>query len=160
MIGVSVLVGAPLLLLAAAVVPGIIGLTPVVVTSGSMEPVMSAGDIAVVKRVSGADVVVDDIITFRSGTHLVTHRVIGEEDTPDGRRLRTKGDNNETPDATLLPEGNVLAKYVYTVPKMGFVAAFANSGTGRTALIVLPLIALGLMMLGNRERKKKAQVGV
>lgn len=121
-----------------------------------MEPAFAAGDIVVTQAVKGSEVKEGDIITFMVGVGLVTHRVIGEEQTTGGRLLRTKGDANSTPDANLVRESNVVSRYVYRVPKMGFVVKFANSSTGRAALVAGPLLALGVMGLVDRRKKAKA----
>lgn len=76
------------------------GLTPLVVTSGSMSPGMPAGSVALVREVPVTSIRVGDVITFDAPGKLgrVTHRVIKR--TRRGTRwyFQTKGDANDTPD--------------------------------------------------------------
>ena len=97
------------------------GFRPVVVTSGSMEPVVRTGDVVITKPVGMRDDVGDQtVIDFEdpatSDRHL--HRVV--EVTPDG--YRTKGDANADADPQIVPQdhvhgaGFVLAPYVRYLP--------------------------------------------
>lgn len=73
----------------------LVGLTPYVVLSGSMEPTYPTGALIYVK-----DVKVGDPITFVLNEELTvaTHRVI-EVNTADGW-FRTQGDDNDSPDGS------------------------------------------------------------
>ena len=70
------------------------GWSPVVITSGSMEPTLSAGDVLLVD--TGPDVVVGQrsIALFARDGEAIAHRVFAV----DGDELVTKGDANATPD--------------------------------------------------------------
>ena len=154
-----ILVTALALLVAVVVLPGLAGLTPLIVVSGSMEPALHVGDIVVTRRVSPGSLKVDDVVTYRLGASLNTHRIIRIEETPQGRRFEVKGDANATPDGELVPPEQVIARVVYSVPKMGFVVAFANSPAGLTLFIVGPAVVLTLMWYREREMKKARSRG-
>ena len=147
------------LLVAVVVLPGLAGLTPLIVVSGSMEPALHVGDIAVTRRVSPASLKLDDVVTYRLGSSFNTHRIIRVEETPQGRRFEVKGDANATPDGELVAPERVVARVVYSIPRMGFVVAFANSPAGLTLLIVGPAFVLALMWYREREMKKARSRG-
>ncbi len=114
-------------LLLAVVVPSVgFGWQPVVITSGSMQPLIRPGDVVL----SGAveDVEAGQVITYedpaRPGT-LTTHRVLSV--TEDGA-LRTQGDANATPDSTLVPRDNVLGRGRLLVPLIGLPLLWLSGG--------------------------------
>ncbi|WP_345068523.1 signal peptidase I [Leifsonia kafniensis] len=123
------LIGLSLFLLvvvaAAVVVPRAIGAVPMPVLTGSMAPTFSAGDLIVVQTVAPEDLSVGDIVTFRpQGDDLtpLTHRVV-KITRADGRvqSLTTQGDTDASADAPIVP-GQVLGRYLYRMPGLGFVA--------------------------------------
>ncbi|MFW6174190.1 MAG: signal peptidase I [Chloroflexota bacterium] len=153
----AVAVGGVAILLLIAVLPSAFGYTPVVVASGSMEPVMYAGDIAVMKQVDDpAALEAGDIVAYSTSGNLVTHRIVGVEDSPEGTMFQTKGDNNRTPDSNLTPASAVVAEYQYRVPGMGFVVEFANSTAGRVLMILVPGAFLLAAFGWDKYQEKRA----
>lgn len=106
------------LLTGCVVLPGLIGIKPFIVLSGSMEPVVHTGAIAYVNTHATA-YEPGDIVTFRMGDGVVTHRVIRMED---GQYV-TKGDANETEDMTLVSGEQMVGSYLFQVPYAGYIAA-------------------------------------
>ncbi|MDF9409010.1 signal peptidase I [Pelotomaculum isophthalicicum JI] len=109
---------------------GIFPVFPSVVLSGSMMPVMYKGDIALVKKISGDEVRLGDVIDFRRDKMLITHRVIEIKENHGARVFRTKGDNNSGPDPDLVGPQQVRGKVVCTIPKIGWAALFAKTLAG------------------------------
>ena len=73
------------------------GYKPVAVYSGSMEPTIHVGGLALDRAIPSKNVRVGDVITFSDPYvkgRLVTHRVIHVLETPHGLAYRTKGDAN------------------------------------------------------------------
>ena len=71
---------------------GIVGYTPVVITSGSMEPSIRPGDVVLLREPGGDPPAPPSVVTFASGSgELITHRVI---DTLPDESFVTKGDAN------------------------------------------------------------------
>ena len=141
--------------MSAILVPSLIGFKPMVVMSGSMEPALSAGDIAVVRPVDGTQLELGDVITYQSGTKLVTHRVVGVNIGPSGPSYVLQGDANTVADRVPIDPEMVVGKVIYRIPRVGSIISFANSGMGRMALFALPI--LGMVLLGLRKRKHAAQ---
>jgi len=73
--------------------------TLIMFKTGSMEPTIPTGSLAVVQRIPAADVAVGDIVTVdRPGQLPVTHRVTSVSGTGDSRTLTLRGDANATDD--------------------------------------------------------------
>ncbi len=88
----------------------------VVLTSGSMEPLLSVGDV-VLTIPAEAEQVEGHIVTFwRSGSY-VTHRVV-EIDTNEGT-VRTKGDANAANDSAVVPLDAIEGRVRLAIPYAG-----------------------------------------
>ena len=98
----------------------IVGLTPYVVLSGSMEPTYHTGSLIYDKKVDPFTLKEGDVITFMvSEDTLATHRIVGvvpDEDEPGTIRFRTKGDANDAEDGTLVHYKNVVGTPVFHHP--------------------------------------------
>ena len=90
-------------------IPTIFGFKPFIVLSGSMEPTIMTGDIAIIKDIKPEELKVGDIIAFRSGKSVITHRII--EINNEEEELITKGDNNNTEDRYPVSFSNVEGLY-------------------------------------------------
>lgn len=80
----------------------VLGMRPVVVISGSMEPTLPVGSVLLARSVPAADVRVGDVVTVERprGLGLITHRVVATTEAGDGAwALELQGDANATPDA-------------------------------------------------------------
>lgn len=122
-------------------VPGLAGYKFMYVLSGSMSPAIEAGDMIVAKAVETGDLKEGDIITFRTmGSTLVTHRIMGKKE--DGSFI-TKGDANNVEDIDLKVDGkNIVGKYIFRIPKGGYIVKFIQSPIGLIIFILIPVIIL------------------
>ena len=111
--------------------PTVFGFSAAVVVTGSMSPAIEPGDLVVCRR--SADYAVGDVITFRSGASLVTHRIVGS--TPDS--YITQGDANNVADADPVPHSAVVGKVVFTVPKLGTFIEKLRTPLGMTVLVLI-----------------------
>ena len=125
----------------------IFGVAPYTVLSGSMEPNIPVGSLIYVKKVTAADLHVNDPVTYTLESGLVvTHRiieVIPDEDDPTVVRYRTKGDANNDADGTPVHIKNVIGKPVFTIPLLGYVAYFVQNPPGN----YITLITLAALLL-------------
>ena len=116
-----------------SVVPAIIGWTPTVVTSGSMEPSLPIGSVVQVDDTVDLNKVgAGSVISFDDpgvpGSR-VTHRVAGTERAgEDVVAFRTKGDANQEVDTMLVPVANVHGVARLVVPYAGAPKAWAVNG--------------------------------
>ena len=63
------------------------------VLTGSMSPLIHAGDHVCVSRVTPELVHTGDIVAFRRGDNIITHRVLHKQRSPGGFSFNEKGDN-------------------------------------------------------------------
>lgn len=145
---VAVLVILALLLLGGRLV----GLQMYTVLSGSMEPEYPVGSLIYVRSVDPGELKPGDVITYRQNGTLVTHRIL--EVTSEGR-FRTKGDANNTADASPVAAEQVLGSPVFSIPGLGYVAQFLKRPSAAISLVGLA-VALTLIpeLFGGRKKEE------
>ena len=121
-------------------VPSFFGWKPFIVLSGSMETQISAGDIVVVKEIDTNELKKGDIIAFKDGNIVITHR-IDEVTEIDGKtQYITKGDNNNTQDiGYVLPE-QVEGVFKFKIARLGNIAMFIQTPLGMIVCLSIPII--------------------
>ncbi len=118
-------------LAAALLVLLLFGIHPYVVKTGSMEPEIEVGSICFVdQRSAFGDVREGDIIAFRVGEMLVTHRAvrISEEG------ITTQGDANNTEDAEIVTDGSYIGRTLFWIPQAGKILLYARYPEGKIAV--------------------------
>ncbi|HDQ88596.1 MAG TPA: signal peptidase I [candidate division WWE3 bacterium] len=112
--------------------------TPLLVTSGSMEPRIPKGSLILIEKTTSAKK--GEVITFRvdSGS-LITHRVIEIEKLGWDKLYYTKGDANDSPDGIALSSTDIVGKVVFTLPYIGYVLKFAVSPLFLLFLFYIPI---------------------
>ncbi|MCD2493255.1 signal peptidase I [Lacrimispora sp. NSJ-141] len=141
-------------------IPGIFGMKPVIVLSGSMEPEFSPGDLIFVKKAKDTDGLKEgEVICYLLSGKAITHRI--EKVTLNengGVSYITRGDANNTEDLKeVLPEQ---VQGVYTGIRwagIGNIALFMQSTTGMLLLIVCPLALFIILDLLGRIRSDKKE---
>ncbi|MFW2381826.1 MAG: signal peptidase I [Acidimicrobiales bacterium] len=119
---------------------GIGGWSPVVITSGSMEPTLSVGDVLLIDRDAGTTAAQRSVVVFeRDDGEVVAHRVFSVE----ANGLVTKGDANPTPDTSRVEPGEVLGVGRLVVPLIGLPTAWAAAGD------LVPLGAWFILIVGG-----------
>lgn len=127
-----------------------------IVMSGSMEPALPVGSIVIVNT-GDKKPERGDIITFRRGETIVTHRVAGKSE---GRYL-TKGDANGEPDSVLTEPDRVIGTVCGWIPFPGGALLYF-----RKAGVTVPVLLLCLLFFstaatvrntaGNAESYKRS----
>ena len=119
------------------------------IVSPSMVPNINVLDVIITTRVSDpAKIKVGDVITFnstdyRSSGVTVTHRVKKIEKTSDGKYLfTTKGDANNTEDATRQPFSSIYGKVLLRLPKLGYIQYILSTVLGWLLLIIVPTVLI------------------
>lgn len=144
----------------------LVGLQPLTVLSGSMEPAYHVGSVIYVKKADYRKLEAGDVITFMLDEDtLATHRiveVVPDEESPEVIRYRTKGDANEAEDGRLVYYKNVVGTPVFTIPGLGYLAAFIQSPPGTYIAVSVGILLLILVFLpellggdGGKSGKKK-----
>lgn len=100
-------------------IPSFLGYKTFSIISGSMIPAVNVGDIVIVNKIDPNKLKVGDIISFRSGSQVITHRIDDIEKNEQEILYITKGDNNNTRDSEKVNEKNLEGKVVKIVPKIG-----------------------------------------
>lgn len=133
--------------------------TPLVVTSGSMNPTIPTGALAIAREVDASDVAVGDVVSVldRSGRR-VTHRVVATEIDGDGVvQLTLQGDANADPDAN--PYGVSRVDLVsMSIPGLGRLIADMDSPPVYFALgmIVSGVLSFTFRVGGRRAVERNA----
>jgi len=136
-----------------------LGLTPLIVLSGSMEPTVTTGSLLVTQKTPATELKRGDVVTVpRRDRTLVTHRIVQITLRGDTATLRLKGDANDAidPEAYQVKQAG---KKLIAIPFAGRVAAWASSGLG---LFLLGLYVAFLMatVVGDwRDRPKRPRGG-
>jgi len=151
--------------LLAGVLPSVLGYESFVVLSGSMEPNIHVGDLAVVAPRKPSEFMVGDVITYRTTAQpdvVVTHRIVGIGQDEDGRlSFETKGDANVVVDSVAVEQGAVLGRVAYALPYVGYLVDFSRRPEGKLLLIGLPGVLLVLdYFLGMRRRRQSPVTAV
>lgn len=147
--------------------PSVLGITPMVVMSGSMsgdaEDHIEVGDLIFVGNVEPENLRAGDVIAYMSGGTTVTHRITEISTDADGDLLfTTKGDANETEDSEAVTEEQLVGVYQGRIPKVGDFALFLQQPLGMLLFIGVPLLAFIIYDILRRQRyasreKAKAQ---
>jgi len=126
------------------------------VLSGSMEPHLNVGGLAITHTVKAEDVKVGDIIVFYSPLNkkLTSHRVTAIENDP-SLFFRTQGDANEDPDPFIVVAQNVRGKVCYNVPYLGYFLQSLRSHVGFLLVSFVP----GLLIIGMELKNIRCAIG-
>ena len=153
---VGTILALTLLVVLAGIAPTFFGYESFTVYSGSMEPAVRVGALAVVQPVPSSQLRAGDVITYRMPFFpdvVVTHRLLAIQTTPDGKtQYRTKGDANQAEDLVQVDPNAVLGRVAYSVPYAGYVVEYSKTGAGRLVLIALPAALIALDFLRQRMR--------
>jgi len=117
----------------------------ITVVSGSMSPMIKAGDVILISKVKLEEIKEQDIITFRKGKTLITHRIIEIENNS----FKTKGDANEDSDIELVKAGQVVGKVILIFPYLGYLGHFIRTLPGFLLFICIP----GILIIYSEIRK-------
>jgi signal peptidase len=135
------------------------------VASGSMEPVLYAGDLIFVEGIQNfSDIHVapkdadppGDILVYQGVPHLIVHRAIDKKESTDGSIVFIiHGDAN--PDGTneQVAEDRIIGRYIgFKVPWLGNIALFFESLEMKVAFIALWVVLLIAIELAPSAGKK------
>lgn len=136
-------------------VPSFFGWKPFIVLSGSMETQISAGDIVVVKEIDTNELKKGDIIAFKDGNIVITHR-IDEVTEIDGKtQYITKGDNNSTQDIGYVSPEQVEGVFKFKIARLGNIAMFIQTPLGMIVCLSIPIIIIILLQTADSKKEKE-----
>lgn len=104
-----------------------------IVSSGSMAPAIQTGSVVFVAPKDSYGV--GDIVTYKSGPKMTTtHRIVAQ----DGDKIKLAGDANNAPDPGIISADKIVGTVRFTLPFVGYIAAFAKTPKGFILLVIVP----------------------
>ena len=134
--------------------PNVFGYTPLIVVSGSMEPVIKINDIVIVKKAHYSELEVGDIIVYhdRARDMTIIHRLM---EIDNGRAI-TKGDANFSADVPF-SVSQIYGKKVLTIPYIGQFVAYIKTHLFASCLCVGVLVTYLTTSIFMRKKKKQRE---
>lgn len=131
-------------------IPSIWGEKPLVIISGSMEPILKVGGILYYKQEKIENFKEGDVLVYQLNDLIISHRIIKIIDNS----FITKGDNSETIDVNEVSKYQILGKGTnWSIPYIGYYADFIYNHK------YLLVIATGLIFIdicyGSKGEKIK-----
>ena len=124
------------------------------VTSNSMKPTFSAGDVVVTQAVPVSSVLVGDVISFYppGKTEPVIHRITSLKTTTSGVVITTRGDGNPVDDLWLVTlQGTTAYRLVGVVPFIGWLTEIKGPLLILAGLLVLLVLVRQFTRKGVRK---------
>lgn len=139
--------------------PGIFGVKPAIVLSGSMEPAIHTGDLIFIHETEPSVLRKGDVICYLTSGKAVTHRIMditaGEDGLP---RYVTQGDANNTADRLAVTAGQIEGIWKGgRIGGLGNVILFIQTPVGMILFIFCPLLLFILWDIGHRRRLDKEE---
>ncbi len=136
-------------------VADVFGFKPFVVVSGSMEDTILIDDLILVRACQPDTLTVGygtgDIVSFRSGHTVVTHRLVGKTSVDGAPAFITKGDANNTADIDPVTYDMIEGQYLLRIPKLGGLSLFMQTPMGLLVFLILPVLAFFLYDIIHRR---------
>ena len=132
-------------------IPSLWGKKPLVVISGSMEPILKVGGILYYEKININEFEEGDILVYQTKEHIISHRIV--DITSDG--FITKGDNNKVLDSKV-NLNQVLGKGTnWSIPFIGYYADYVYN---HKYLLYISLLII-ILDLCNDTYKLHKKVG-
>ena len=133
--------------------PGVFGIKPVIVLSGSMEPVIQTGDMIFLHSTDPARLQTGDVICYLDSGQAITHRIVAVREGEDGQvRYITQGDGNNTADRKAVRADQVQGIWRGgKITGLGNGIMFMQSTTGMILFMICPLCLFILWDIWRRR---------
>lgn len=137
------------------VLPGLFGIHPLIVQSGSMEPVYPKGSMVYIRSADPYRLSEGNIVTYRleDGKTLVTHRIMRMD--MDREEIYTKGDANELEDSTATSFEQVEGVPFFCIPYLGYFAGYLSSMAGKAGIVMLVVMVCLLSWMDGALMKQR-----
>lgn len=116
------------------------GYKPFIVMSGSMETTINIGDLVIVKKVNSSSIHTGDIIAFKNGNIVISHRVKEVINDSETYKFKTKGDNNNVADDFIVSSDAIEGIFVNKIPGLGSILLFLGKPIGLLMVILVIII--------------------
>lgn len=146
------------------VIPSVINLCPslvgadesYIVLSGSMQPALNPGDLALTQRIDPAEISVGDVVAVRTDSWVYMHRVVERKGSGEGLLFRLKGDANEDPDPSYVSGSEIIGRTHFSLP-----LGYLYTKSGYALIVAAPLMllafnqAITIYKVYDRERGRR-----
>ena len=106
---------------------GIFPIKPVAIATGSMEPELHVGDVAIIKKCKANELEEGDIVEYQLDGYTVIHRIVDKSQENGKFVFITKGDNNNIEDSKEVTESQIIGKVIFKIRFLGYPAVFFNN---------------------------------
>ena len=138
--------------------PSFLGIKSFVIVSESMEPTINKNDVIFIKEVPKEDLKIGDVISFKVGNYINTHRILRIEEKNGEIVYITKGDNNNSEDRGYVKFQEIEGKYLFKIPWFGNITNILKSKIMLIILLViLVVIAYHEVKTSKRRLKRKEE---
>ena len=128
--------------------PSLLGKTPLIVLSESMNPTIQGGDLIISDSENPQNISKDDIISFFdpaevNSSAIITHRVVEVTNNNSSVEFITKGDFNNAIDMSSVPASKFVGKYNgFRIAGLGNFCLWLKSLPGILICVGIPLLLL------------------
>lgn len=138
-------------------IPGVFGIKPAVVLSGSMEPAIKPGDLIFIHETDTGKLKEGDVICYLSSGKAVTHRIADISEGEGGeQRYVTRGDANNTEDRLAVTVDQVQGVWRGgRIGGLGNFILFMQTTTGIIIFIICPLLIFFIWDICYRHKMDK-----
>lgn len=135
----------------------ILGFRQYIVMTGSMEPNYNIGDLIIIKEEKKENIKENDVITYalEREKDTITHRIIEIVEKNGKTMYKTKGDNNNSEDSTLVEYEQIQGVVLFKIDKLGTIITKILSLTGIT--IIVTLIIISFIHSTRKEERRIAR---
>lgn len=130
----------------------IFGYKAYIITTNSMKPLLTEGDIIIVKQVEEKELKQGDVITFYQSGEVITHRITNIEEGQIKKYI-TKGDNNNVEDIEKVQYSDIEGKYIVDIPNIGMIFKFLENRIV-FLIIILTILILEFYKISINEKKE------
>lgn len=135
-------------------IPSIWGEKPLVILSGSMEPILKVGGILYYQEENINDFNEGDVLVYQLNDHIISHRIVKVLDDS----FITKGDNNKSIDTYEVLNYQILGKGTnWSIPYIGYYADFIYNHK-YLLVIAAGLIFMDILYDNMKEKMKNEEV--
>lgn len=108
---------------------GVASLYMLAIGSGSMEKTLHIGDAVIVKKINKDNIDTlkeGDILVYNYQSKIIVHRIYAINYDNNNINIKTKGDNNEYPDAWIINDGHIMGKVIFNIRYIGMPTIWLN----------------------------------
>jgi signal peptidase len=136
-----------------------LGVGPLIVETGSMEPTFAENDVLLIQKIDASKLEIDNIIAFYDANGIVvSHRIISSDtDETGATQYYTKGDSNNVSDRDPVPAVRVAGLVIRILPGGGkYLRMFGQPLVAALILAIPMVLGFGISkLLQIRSRRKQ-----